>query len=114
MILFSIMSQPVDLYNTAYGKFSADTLAQVRRETYDVDFGQSSWVTAIEFCRFFQLLRLHPRSRVLDVCCGSGGPAIFAARETGCRVTGIDINEAGIRAGTSLVADAQLQERVDL
>jgi len=30
------------------------------------------------------------RSRVLDLCCGSGGPALHLARQTGCRIVGVD------------------------
>jgi hypothetical protein len=36
------MSQPVDLYGTAYTNFATEALALVRRETYGEDFGQSS------------------------------------------------------------------------
>src|SRR5215831_20408121 len=97
------MSQSVDLYGTAYGNFAAHALEQVRRETYGEDFGQSSWVTGPEYRRFFRLLRLTAADHVLDVGCGSGGPALFVAREVGCRVTGVDFNEAGIRAGLDLV-----------
>ena len=52
------MSQSVDLYGTAYGNFATQALEQVRRETYGEDFGQSSWVTADEYRRFFRLLDL--------------------------------------------------------
>ena len=41
------MSLSVDLYGTAYGNFATDALAQVRRDTYGEDFGQSSWVTGL-------------------------------------------------------------------
>src|SRR5262245_47218320 len=105
------MSRTVDLYGTAYGNF--DALAQVRRETYGEDFGQSSWVRADEYRRFFRMLELRPGDQVLDAGCGSGGPALFLAREVGCRVTGVDFNEAGIQAGLSLVAQAGLQDHVD-
>jgi ubiquinone/menaquinone biosynthesis C-methylase UbiE len=30
------------------------------------------------------------------MACGSGGPALHVAQVTGCRVTGVDINESGI------------------
>src|SRR5215472_5657643 len=55
------MSLSVDLYGTAYGNFAAEVLAQVRRDTYGGDFGQSSWVTGPEYRRFFQLLGLATR-----------------------------------------------------
>ena len=83
------MSRSVDLYGTAYGNFAAEVLGQVRRDTYGDDFGQSSWVTGPEYRRFFQLLGLAAADHVLDVGCGSGGPALFLAREAGCRVTGV-------------------------
>jgi SAM-dependent methyltransferase len=106
------MSQSVDLYGTAYGNFATQVLEQVRRETYGEDFGQSSWVTGPEYRRFFRLLGLRAADHVLDVGCGSGGPARFLAREIGCRVTGVDVNEAGIRAGLALAREAGVQDKV--
>ncbi len=91
------MTSSVDLYGTAYGNFAARAVAEVRQETYGEDFGQSSWVTADEYRRFLARLKVRADERVLDVGCGSGGPALFLARETGCHVTGIDISEPGIR-----------------
>jgi SAM-dependent methyltransferase len=106
------MSQSVDLYGTAYGNFATHVLEQVRRETYGEDFGQSSWVTGQEYRRFFRLLGLTATDHVLDLGCGSGGPALFLAREIGCPVTGVDINETGIRAGLALAREAGVQDRV--
>jgi SAM-dependent methyltransferase len=104
------MSQSVDLYGTAYGNFAAEVLSQVRRDTYGEDFGQSSWVTGPEYRRFFQFLELAASDHVLDVGCGSGGPALFMATEAGCRVTGIDVSEAGIQAGLNLARQAGLED----
>jgi SAM-dependent methyltransferase len=106
------MSPSVDLYGTAYGNFAAQVLAQVRRETYGEEFGQSSWVTGEEYRRFIRLVGLGPADHVLDVGCGSGGPALFLAREAGCRVTGVDVNEAGVHAGRDLARQAGLDQAV--
>lgn len=106
------MAQSVDLYVTAYGNFTTEVLAQVRRDTYGEDFGQSSWVTGPEYRRFLRLLELTAADHVLDVGCGSGGPALFLARETGCQVTGVDVNEAGIHSGRALARQAGLDDRV--
>ncbi len=106
------MTASVDLYGTAYGNFATHVLEQVRQETYGADFGQSSWVTAEEYRLFFRMMELSAVDRVLDVGSGSGGPAIFLAREVGCAVTGIDINETGIRAGVALAHEARVEERV--
>jgi len=53
-----------------------------------------------------------PRSAVLDVCAGLGGPARFLARHVGCRVTGIDLNQGRCAAGRRLTALVGLQARV--
>jgi cyclopropane fatty-acyl-phospholipid synthase-like methyltransferase len=106
------MSRILDLYGTAYGNFATQAIEQVRRETYGEDFGQSSWVSGDEYRRFFQRLGLCAADHVLDVGCGSGGPALFLAREIGCRVTGIDVNEAGIRSGEILARQSGMAEAV--
>jgi 2-polyprenyl-3-methyl-5-hydroxy-6-metoxy-1,4-benzoquinol methylase len=107
------MSRSVDLYGTAYRNFSTHALEQVRRDTYGEDFGQSSWVTADEYRRFVRLVGLGPTDHVLDVGCGSGGPALFLAREVGCRVTGVDFNESGIHAALTLAKNSDIQNLLD-
>jgi SAM-dependent methyltransferase len=104
---------PVDLYGASYGHFATQVLEEVRRETYGEDLGQSSWVTSDEYRRLFEWLGLREADHVLDLGCGSGGPALFIARERGCRVTGVDVNEAGIAAGLALARGQGLEERVD-
>ena len=106
------MAESVDLYGTAYGNFANRAIEEVRKETYGEDFGQSSWVTGDEYRRFFKLLALRAGEHVLDIGCGSGAPSLFLARETGCRVTGVDISEPGIRAAQSLARESGLQESV--
>jgi SAM-dependent methyltransferase len=84
----------------------------VRSEAFGEDIGQFGWTTADEMRRFFGLLELGAQSRVLDVACGSGGPALFMARTTGCHVTGVDITESGIRTATDMAASLGLSGHV--
>ena len=49
---------PVILYDHAYGDFTSDAEAAVRRETYGEDLGQSSWLTAPEWLGFADKLGL--------------------------------------------------------
>ena len=95
-----------------YGEFEQDVLREVRRETYGEDIGQFSWITADEFRKFFRQLDLDAESHLLDVACGSGGPALFAAQTIGCHVTGIDINESGVSAARQMAEARGLQSRV--
>jgi SAM-dependent methyltransferase len=107
------MSAKVDLYNTYYDKFAADAQAAVRAETYGVDIGQSSWMTAGELRRFIELLKIDESSNVLEVGSGSGGPALFLAKETGCKLTGVDVNEFGIKNANELANERGLSDRVE-
>jgi len=100
------MADPVDLYHSIYGNFAEEVLGAVRRETFGVDIGQNSWITADEYERLLPLLRLAADEHILEVASGSGGPALFLARATGCRVTGIDANENGV-ANAKRMAEAE-------
>jgi hypothetical protein len=82
-------------YDRTYELVADELYATIRRETFGEEIGQFSWLTADEYRRFFALLGIDARSDVLEVASGSGGPAIFMAQETGCRVTGLDIHQAG-------------------
>jgi len=90
------MSEKVAHYDAQYGGFTGEVYAAIRRETFGEDIGQNSWLTTDEFRRFLSWLELSRASRVLDVGCGSGGPALFIARSIGCNITGVDIHEKGV------------------
>jgi len=94
------MAKRVDLYNSAYGKLNDRVLAEVRRETYGEDIGQSSWITTEEYDRFYNWLDLQPHAHVLEVASGSCGPAVYLARKHGCHITGVDINEEGLKSAS--------------
>lgn len=91
-------------FYSSYMKIEDPLVRAVRSEAFGEDIGQFGWTTADEMRRFFRLLELGPESRVLDVACGSGGPALFMARTTGCHVTGVDITESGIQTATDMAA----------
>jgi SAM-dependent methyltransferase/uncharacterized damage-inducible protein DinB len=92
------MSKDVDLYDGHYGQLDADPLIAVRRETYDEDLGQASWITLAEAREFFRALDIGPGRNVLEVACGSGGVLCRMVSETGATCVGVDINAAGIEA----------------
>jgi cyclopropane-fatty-acyl-phospholipid synthase len=59
-------------------------------------------------------LELRPEHRVLEIGCGWGGFAMFAAREYGCHVTGITLSKEQLAFGQKAVEEAQLSHLVDL
>jgi SAM-dependent methyltransferase len=102
----------VDLYNNVYSDFASSAEATVRQETYGKDLGQSSWLTAREWLEFAAQLGIGPRAEVLEVGSGSGGPAVYLAVARGCRVTGVDINEHGVRNARVLAETRGVADRV--
>ena len=106
------MTPSVDLYNHAYGEYTSAAETAVRRETYDQDIGQTSWITASEWLHFADELGVREDSEVLEVGSGSGGPAVYLAENRRCRVVGVDINEHGIRNAERLAAARSVADRV--
>lgn len=104
--------EDASFYDGHYGHLTADPQIAVRRETYDEDLGQSSWITLAEAREFFRALDLGPRRTALEVACGSGGLTCRMALETGAVCTGVDINEHGIEAATRTAREQRLETRV--
>lgn len=92
------MSDRVDLYDSHYGNLSGDAHAEVRRETWDEDLGQASWITAAEAREWFARLDLRAGRRALEVACGSGGVTCEMARRSGAACAGVDVNPHGVEA----------------
>ena len=104
------MSNQVDLYNSTYGNFKEQVLAEIRQETYGEDIGQNSWITTNEYDMFYSWLNLSAGDHVLEVASGSGGPSLYLAKKFKCRVTGLDINEEGIKTATQQALDAKIYD----
>jgi SAM-dependent methyltransferase len=106
------MTSSVNLYDNVYGDFASTAEVAVRQQAYGEDLGQSSWLTAREWLGFADQLGIGPGADVLEVGSGSGGPAAYLAAARECRVTGVDINEHGVRNARALAESRGLSERV--
>jgi len=101
----SEMSNQVDLYNSTYSNFQDRVLAEIRRETYGEDIGQNSWITTDEYDTFYSWLGISAGDHLLEIASGSGGPALYLARKFQCQITGLDINEEGIKTANQQALD---------
>jgi cyclopropane fatty-acyl-phospholipid synthase-like methyltransferase len=91
-------------YDVNFAASSDDLNRTIRRAAFGEDIGQFSWTTADEHRRFQQKLGIDADSQVLEVACGSGGPALFLVRSTGCRVIGVDLHAAGVATANEAAA----------
>jgi cyclopropane-fatty-acyl-phospholipid synthase len=80
-------------------------------ESGSEDLGAAQQAKLRHLCR---KLRLQPGERLLDVGCGWGGLARFAAREFGVEVLGITLSQAQLDWGRRQVADQGLGRQVRL
>ena len=108
------MEHRVERFYDTYKNYADELYKEIREDTYGEDIGQTSWLTADEYRKFFNLLKLSPDQKVLEVATGSGGPAIFMVKETGCRLVGIDINENGIENAKKIAAENGIASKIEL
>lgn len=77
----------------------ARIFAEVLGDEYPAELGTFSFVTRTELDRLAVELKL-PRQGVLaDLGCGRGGPGLWLAARSGCRLAGVDIADSAVAAG---------------
>ena len=59
-------------------------------------------------------LKLKPTDHVLEIGCGWGGFAVHAARNYGCRITGVTISEAQAAYARKRIADEGLESQIEI
>ncbi len=89
-----------------YRVSGADIIQEIERATCGCDYGATSWTTREEADRVARLLGLGPGKKLLDIGSGSGWPALYFARTTGCDVALTDLPLEGLRhAATRATAE---------
>jgi cyclopropane-fatty-acyl-phospholipid synthase len=96
---YALWLDPEMVYSCAYFPTGTEDLATAQRAKLD------------HLCR---KLRLQPGDRLLDVGCGWGGLARFAAREYGAQVTGITLSRQQLALARERVDAEGLADRVNL
>jgi cyclopropane-fatty-acyl-phospholipid synthase len=102
-----------DLSNALYATFLDDTM------TYSAAVFESPTATLedaqlAKYGRLAEKARIDADCHVLEIGCGWGGFAIFAARTYGCRVTGITLSEEQAALARERVAEAGLEALVEI
>jgi len=96
---FKTFLDPSMAYSSAYFTALDQSLHHAQVAKFDI------------WCR---KLRLKPSDRVLEIGCGWGGFAMYAARHYGCHLTCITISKEQFDYCKELIAREGLQERIDL
>ncbi len=97
--LFRLMLDETMTYSCAVWERPGMTLAEAQRAKYR---------------RICEKLQLGTEDHVLEIGCGWGGFAIYAAGEYGCRVTGLTLSPSQASLARERVRDAGLDELVEI
>ncbi len=96
---YRLWLDPSMTYSSARFDSADQSLEDAQRGKYDA------------LCR---KLKLKSSDHVLEIGCGWGGFAMHAARSYGCRVTGVTISGAQAEYARKRVADAGLQDQIEI
>ncbi len=77
------------------------------------DIGQQSFITPRYLDQLIPRLGIEKATHLLDVGGGAGGPAIYIADKSGCRVSGIEINEVGVDVSRRLAKNSGHEEQTE-
>lgn len=97
--LYEAFLDPSMTYSCAYFEHEGQSLEDAQQAKYR---------------RLCEKLRIGPEHHVLEVGCGWGGFAMHAARERGCRVTGITLSTEQAAEARRRVEEAGLSDRIDI
>jgi cyclopropane fatty-acyl-phospholipid synthase-like methyltransferase len=75
------------------------------------DIGQQSFITPHYLDELIRKAGINANTYVLDIGSGVGGPAIYIAQKTGCRIMGIEISDVGVERARKFASDSGLSNR---
>jgi SAM-dependent methyltransferase len=85
--------------------------AHIRAHREGEYVGQESFISAGEILDLARAAGVDARTGVLDLCCGCGGPALHLARQTGCRIVGVDRSSEAIHLARTSAEHQGLDRR---
>ena len=102
-------------FDPMYEKRGGKTICQIYRDAYGSDYPEDlelhSFITKTDLTRIVYWLGIGPGDVLVDLGCGSGGPGLWLARETGANLIGVDFSPKAIEQANQLIADFGLVER---
>ena len=99
-------------FEDVYARSQSPVMLSIERSVCGCDYGGNSWTTRAEADGLITALDLRPGSRLLDLGAGSGWPALYMAKQSGCSVTLVDLPANGLRIAGERAAKDGMSERV--
>jgi hypothetical protein len=95
-----LVASGYEAFYTVWGK--SPTLRQIWREhvtgpDYPEEFAHISFLPLAQLRSLTEGLSLTTDRVLVDLACGAGGPGLWAAKETGARLVGVDLSPMAAR-----------------
>ncbi|MBK1882415.1 class I SAM-dependent methyltransferase [Luteolibacter pohnpeiensis] len=107
------ISEHYDLGNEFYSLWLDPSMtyscARFTQPDQDLESAQAEKYDAL--CR---KLKLQPTDHVLEIGCGWGGFSLHAAKNYGCRITGVTISEAQAKMARARIEEAGFSEQIEI
>jgi len=78
-------------FEQEHEQYTHPAMQALEKQVLGCDFGGTSWTTREQAERIPAALGLDAHSHLLEIGAGTGWPGIYLARQTGCRVTLLDL-----------------------
>lgn len=104
------------IYDLTHQQLLQTTGGRLMRDYLWAEFGgyvgQLSWATRDQLEALAHAAGISSSTRVLDLCCGTGGIALHMAQTFGCQIVGIDYSDTAIPLARQLAEVAGLAHQV--
>jgi ubiquinone/menaquinone biosynthesis C-methylase UbiE len=108
-----------DGYEAVYDALpNGATFNRIWRDTayggdFPIEFAHIGFLTLDEANRLLEHLQLRSGDQLVDIACGAGGPGLWAAKESGAALIGIDPANAGLATARRRAATVGLADRAE-
>jgi len=108
-----------DGYEAVYSALpNSDTFNRLWRNNayygeFPADFAHIGFLTETEARQMLELLRLGAGDVLVDLACGAGGPGLWAARQSGANLIGIDPAAPGVASAAERARRLGLDDRAE-
>ncbi len=107
-----------DIFNDVYkGQTRSDTFRRILREVFGEEYAEEAdpcgFLTKTDLGNLVRNLQLQEGQSLVDLACGRGGAGLWVARETGTRLTGVDISSRAVEEARERVEAFGLTGRAE-
>ena len=99
-------------FEEAYARSTNPVAQAIERQVCGCDFGGNSWTTRDHADDQIRMLGLDASTELIDLGAGTGWPGLYMAKQSGCKVTLVDLPEIGLRLAAERAEAEGLSGRV--